>query len=92
MTISDDGQRPVAVKYRFRSSIWVIYDAKGLDNHLPRLRSLETSVDAHGCVPIFLRVRGMWCIAQAFDRRLLRVLFYGDTKCPPVQDGNGCCV
>jgi len=50
-------------------------DATGIDPDLPKVQLQGDGANADGCVPILLRLQGLWRETEAAVGRLLRVLF-----------------
>ena len=56
----------------------------------PILRASLDRDDANGSLCLLLRVRRLRLHLEAEVGRLLRLLFYGDKRCPFVQDATEC--
>jgi hypothetical protein len=52
-----------------------VRNATGIDADLPEVQLPGDGANADGCVPVLLRLQGLWGKAEAVAGRLLRVLF-----------------
>src|SRR5580700_2656081 len=68
-------QRTRDIPPRRRAEAAYVRVQTGLDAHLSCLRASSIRSDAHGLLPIFLRMCWMQNSVEAEGRRLLRVLF-----------------
>jgi hypothetical protein len=57
------------------TSFWRVRNATGIDPDLPKVQLPGDGANAYGCLPVLLRLQGLWRETEAAAGRLLRVLF-----------------